>query len=307
MRVCGLVVAAAVALVLAAGPAEAAGPRLVHVTVIGDSVPTAIGLDPTAVSILGHGIDLDLETVACRRLDYPSCTPTGASTPPLNVVQMAQAKMPLGPVVVIVCGYNDKVNIFSQEVADTLAALKSDGVRRIFWLTLREAMHPYISMNADLIAEAASHPEVTVLDWNKYSRSHPDWFAADGLHLVNPVGGEALAAFIHDRLVAAHVAPAPVAVGTSRLPAAFRTKAYRGRLVAAQGLAPYRWTLADKPPTGIHLLPDGVLWGRVTAAAGIYHLTVSVRDGLGDSARRTLALRVALPLKSRGSASRTRR
>jgi hypothetical protein len=293
VRLYALFVAAAVAAVLAVAPAQAQNPRLVHVTVIGDSVPTAIGLDPTAVAILGHGIDLDLETVACRRLDYPSCTPTGASTPPLNVVQMAQAKMPLGPVVVIVCGYNDKVNLFPQEIADTLAALESDGVRRIFWLTLREAMHPYISMNDNLIAAAASHPEVTVLDWNMYSRSHPDWFAADGLHLVNPQGGEAMATFIHDRLVKAHVAPAPVTVGTRRLPVAFRAKPYHATLDGADGLQPYHWTLADSPPAGIHLLPDGVLWGRPTGPRGIYQLTVTVHDALGDSASRTLSLRIA--------------
>ena len=51
-----------------------AGPKangLQHVTLIGDSVATAIPLDDVAVATLRQGIDLDLEVAPCRRLVEP--------------------------------------------------------------------------------------------------------------------------------------------------------------------------------------------------------------------------------------------
>ena len=39
-----------------------------------------------------------------------------------------------------------------------------------------------------------------MIDWNVYSRSHPEWFQNDGLHLLAP-GSEAMAVLIHQQLV----------------------------------------------------------------------------------------------------------
>jgi len=61
-----------------------------------------------------------------------------------------------------------------------LAALAAASVKRIFWLTLRAARHPYLTMNAAIAEAAARHPQVTVIDWNVYSRSHPSWFQSAG-------------------------------------------------------------------------------------------------------------------------------
>ena len=43
------------------------------------------------------------------------------------------------------------------------------------------------------------HPELTVVDWNLYSRSHPDWFQPDGLHLDSD-GALAMATLVHRSL-----------------------------------------------------------------------------------------------------------
>ena len=51
-------------------------------------------------------------------------------------------------------------------------------------------------MNDEIVAAAAQHPEVTVVDWNVYSRSHPEWFQADGLHMLAG-GAAAMAGLIH--------------------------------------------------------------------------------------------------------------
>ena len=115
----------------------------------------------------------------------------------------------LGANVVVAVGYNDHEDEYAQDVEDTLAALKAAGVKHVFWLTLRAARHPYITMNADIAASAQMHPELTVVDWNVYSRSHPDWFLDDGLHLKN-VGAEMMATLIHKSLLQAGVAATPV-------------------------------------------------------------------------------------------------
>ena len=91
----------------------------------------------------------------------------------------------------IAVGYNDFADHYAAEIDDVLAALEAVNVKHIFWLTLRAAHHPYIGMNDEIVAAAAKHPEVTVIDWNVYSRSHPEWFQDDGLHmLVGRRGGD---------------------------------------------------------------------------------------------------------------------
>ena len=89
----------------------------------------------------------------------------------------------LGRNVVIVGGYNEFEDRYAAAVETTLKALEAANVDHVFWLTLRAARHPYVNMNDDLEAAAASTPRVTVIDWNVYSRSHPDWFQDDGIHL----------------------------------------------------------------------------------------------------------------------------
>ena len=91
-----------------------------------------------------------------------------------------------------------------------------------------------------------------VIDWNLYSRSHPDWFQADGLHLLAP-GSEAMATLIHKTLVDDGIAAAPVRVTTTMLPVGTRGRPYSTSLRAAAGVTPYRWSLLERAPAGIHL------------------------------------------------------
>jgi hypothetical protein len=160
----------------------------------------------------------------------------------------------------------------------------------VWWLTLRAAHHPYINMNDDIANAAQHHPELRVIDWNVYSRSHPDWFQADGLHLL-AAGSEAMAGLIHRTLVDAGVAPSPARVTTTSLPAAHRGKRYSARL-AASGLAPYAWSLLERAPAGLHLKPSGAIAGTPSVKPGRYVLGVRVKDAAGSSGTRRLTLRV---------------
>lgn len=281
-----------IALVLAVCAAAHAGSHdLQHVTLIGDSVADAIPGDDQAVATLRQGVDLDLEVAACRRVDQTSC-PNDAGVRPPNVVQLAKAMgSKLGPNVVVSVGYNDFEDQYAQNIENALAALKDAGVKHVWWLTLRAAHHPYINMNDDIEAAASQHPELSVIDWNVYSRSHPDWFQTDGLHLLSP-GAEAMAGLIHKTLLNDGVALKPVQVATTALPVAHRGRPYATKLRATQGLAPFRWSLLARAPSGVHLEADGRIIGKPRARPGAYVLTVRVADAAGSFAVRRLTLRI---------------
>ena len=286
----GAFVLVVVALALGASAAHGGARGLQHVTLIGDSVADAIPGDASAVAVLRQGVDLDLEVEACRRVDQESCPNKGVRPP--NVVQLANAMgSKLGPNIVVAVGYNDFEDQYAQNIENALDAFKAAGVKHVWWLTLRAAHHGYITMNAGIEAAAKKHPELSVIDWNVYSRSHPDWFQADGLHLLAP-GAEAMATLIHKTLVDDGIALKPVSVATTGLPAARRGKPYAAKLQASSGLAPYRWSLLARAPKGIHLEADGRIIGKPLAKPGVYVIGVRVKDSSGTSDVRRITLRI---------------
>jgi len=290
MRVLAVAVTAAALVavgVAAASPRQSAAQ---HVTVIGDSVAEGMSGDADAVAILTQGIDLDLETAPCRRVDGDSCPYEGVRVPTL--VELAKTLGPkLGPNVVVAVGYNDFESAYAQNIRAALTTLKAQGVKQVWWLTLRAARHPLVNMNDDIEAAAAAHPELEVIDWNLYSRSHPDWFQADGLHLL-AAGSEAMATVIHNTLVDDGIAAAPVRVTTTTLPVGTRGRPYSTNLRAAAGVTPYRWSLLERAPAGIHLEANGLVVGKPRARPGRYAFDVRVRDSSGYAATRRLTLRV---------------
>jgi hypothetical protein len=271
-----------------ASPSHSAG--LQHVTLIGDSVADAIPQTDSASGILRQGVDLDFEVTPCRRVEGEGCPYEGVRPP--SVVQLVQSMgQKLGDNVVVSVGYNDFEDQYAANIEDALRALKVAGVKHVWWLTLRAAHHPYITMNADIAAAAQQHPELTVIDWNVYSRSHPDWFQTDGVHLVR-AGADAMASLIHKTLVEGGVVAPPVRVATTSLPPARHGTPYRARLVATSGVAPYRWMLLERAPAGIHLTAGGVVVGTPRAKPGRYVFNVRVRDAAASLATRRLTLRI---------------
>jgi hypothetical protein len=165
-----------------------------RVTMIGDSVADEISYVGSARALLGRGLRLDLELAACRRLVEPSCTVARVQPPTALELIHAQGRA-LGSTVVVAVGYNDYELPYHRDVERVLGALRRAGVRHVLWLTLRAARHPYVTMNATLRQLAAGDSRLTLLDWNRHSRSHPSWFGADGLHLT-PAGAMGMARLV---------------------------------------------------------------------------------------------------------------
>jgi len=274
-------------------PARGGGTALPRVTVIGDSVATALAFDSTAQAILAEGIDLRLELAPCRRIAQDSCPYEGARPP--NVIQLVESLgQALGGTVIVSVGYNDYEEEYARNIEAALEALSKAGVEHVLWATLRAAHHGYLTMNDAIEAAAAHHPELTVVDWNLYSRSHPDWFQADGLHLFG-VGAQRMATLFHAKLVALGIPvrrPPALRIAGSSLPSASTGKAFTARLTARGGRSPYRWSRGAVFPSWLRLTPGGVLTGTVPARPGTLVIVVRVTDALGASVTRRLTLRV---------------
>ena len=287
----GVLALCVILLALGAGTAHGGSRDVQHVTLIGDSVADAIGNTNSAAGIVKQGVDLDFELAPCRRVEGEGCPVDGVRPP--SVVQLANSMgSKLGANVVVSVGYNDFEDQYAQNIEDALNAFKAAGVKHVWWLTLRAAHHGYINMNDDIEAAAKQHPELTVVDWNVYSRSHPDWFQDDGLHLLQP-GAEAMATLIHNTLIDDAVALKPAQIATSALPAARRGRPYAAKLRATLGLAPYHWSLLARAPLGLHLEADGRIIGRPRAKPGAYVLNVRVKDSADSFDVRRLTLRIS--------------
>ena len=98
-------------------------------TVFGDSVATAMAYDPDAKRTLGRGIDLALEVAACRRVGDTSCPYDGVRPP--NVIDRAtELGRDLGPVVVVIAGYNDYEATTPENIERGLAVFRKASVEQ---------------------------------------------------------------------------------------------------------------------------------------------------------------------------------
>jgi Putative Ig domain len=292
-RALTLVVVAVVALGASAAPASSVTAKPTRVTVIGDSIAASLALESDARRILARGIDLDLQATPCRRLVGESCPYEGVRPPSLVTLLPS---LELGSTVVVAVGYNDFESTFATTIETALAALAHAHVESVFWLTLRAERQSYLHMN-DLLREAADrHPELTLVDWNLYSRSHPEWFQPDGLHLQY-AGAVAMATLIQKALAArglvAASKPQPLAIATKRLPAGHIGHRYAARLVTSGGTAPVRWARAKGVlPAGLSLQRNGVIKGK-PRTAGKRSVLFRATDARGRSVARRLAIAVS--------------
>jgi hypothetical protein len=284
-------------------PAGAAG-AAPHVTVVSDSILTAVTWgNAAAQAALDQDLDVQVDAGVCRRLNAQGCEFNGtyASTA-LDVINGWRTS--LGPVVVIVDGYNDLPASFAADVELTLDTLRNDGVQHVLWVNLHEARPEYAQKNAVLAAAALHHPELRVLDWNAYSSPHPEWYQTDYIHLV-PAGGVAIAAFIHQAVLDALAPPAaPQAKkATSQLPAlVIKGKrklvgrvgtTFGARLTASGGIGRLRWLTTGRAlrRAKLHLLAGGVLRGR-PSRPGTHWLNLEVVDSKGATAHVTIRFTV---------------
>lgn len=283
--VAAVLVAAAIAATATATPADVPQPKI---TLIGDSVMTGVLWNNDAIAVMEQGLDVDWQVAVCRRLEGVSC-PFEGNQAPVFVDLVHSLGAQLAPTVVVEMGYNDFEQTFAGSVDDSIRALLDEGVKHILWLTLREVRHPYTDMNDILGAAASRYPQVTLVDWNRYSRSHPDWFQTDGEHLL-PSGGLAMATLVHAAVL---VALAPVAVVPRKLPVAHVGRRYDVRLVATGGTTPYRWQLAGGSlPKGMRLTGPGLIVGVPKRPARV-SLVIRATDSSGKTATSREVLAVA--------------
>lgn len=186
--------------VAATTAARLSAPRqLPRVTLISDSVAGSISFDIPAEATLARGIDLFLDPGEGRTLG--GTPPDGSITPSaLQLIETLGTQ--LGPTVIMDVGYNDVWTDYAHEIALALEELESAGVQHMLWVTLRvsPAHASYAVFNSELKSAAAAYPQVTIVDWNAYSKAHPQWFQADGVHLQG-AGPQALANLLHATLV----------------------------------------------------------------------------------------------------------
>lgn len=180
-------------------PATTAGARSgPRVTVITDSAAGVLLWDGEANQILGHGFDLDVEPIVCRKLVTPGCG--AAEPPPTSALDTANQLGPkLGKIVVIDTGYNDTTPELAEAVDPLMRALLANGVEHVIWVNYVERLTVWANHNAVLAAGAARWPEMTIADWNAVALPHDEWFV-DAAHL-DTTGGRALATFLRPLLL----------------------------------------------------------------------------------------------------------
>ena len=166
----------------------------------------------------------------------------------------------LGETVLIEAGYNDPAAEFPQRVEDAVEALLAAGVKRILWVDMREWQQQYIGMNQTLVAAAARHPQLTIIDWEGViprpllvvpGRRDPPRLRRrrrDGDPPERLDQGGALR----------RCRSRPQALASRA-----RGQAVLARLAPRAGDAPYSWRVTSGPlPRGLHLLADGRITGE---------------------------------------------
>lgn len=268
-------IALAVALATAAGTRSTTFPP--QVTIIGDSVSTAITRYDDVTASVDAGLRVDWQIAICRRVAGLSCPFQGER--PSTLVDLVPTLPAVAPVVVVELGYNDPQSVFAFEIDAAMRSLIARGAEHVIWLTMHAAVPPYPELD-DILRQAQSRwPQLELLDWDAASADHPTWFQEDAIHL-DKRGGRALAALIRSAITA-YVTPLHVAAPTIQL------QPFAAELNAEGGVGPYTWRVASGDlPRGVHLLADGRIFGRPAP--------VRVRVEVEDSAGTIVTGRVAI-------------
>jgi hypothetical protein len=190
-----------------ASPAAAVTPP-VEALLVGDSVMNGMAqtYGATARAQLAARHSFILDSAGCRRLVTTSCS-IGGHPPPTNAITEVRAMAGrYHRALVVAAGYNDPTSGsvgLDNAISTMLAEARRQGVRRVVWLTYRQAGPSgprFAAHNALLRRRAAADPMLVIADWAARSASLPTaWFSGDGIHL-GPQAAEAMADLIADTL-----------------------------------------------------------------------------------------------------------
>jgi hypothetical protein len=171
-----------------------------RVTMITDSVGGVLYWAGTARDELAQGLDLRLETRACRKLVAEGCWAYG-ERPPSALDTIHALGTELGPLVVIDVGYNDRPDEYAADLDTVMQALLAANVEHVIWVTLEETEEPWIA-NDEAIREAPRRwPQLVVADWAPVAATNPSWFV-DLAHM-NYDGAFGFARFLRPIVLAA--------------------------------------------------------------------------------------------------------
>src|SRR5437764_663256 len=164
---------------------KCAAPAPPRLTILGDSVLTAVEWNDAPLATLQHGFDVYMDIAVCRRIAAPSCPYEGGRVPTLMDVINAMG-VRLGPTVLVEVGYNDELATFSQDVDTAIQAMLHAGVQHILWANFPATSNQSVDMDHALEEVASHYGQMTIVDWNGYSRGQGSWFQNDGIHLLYP-------------------------------------------------------------------------------------------------------------------------
>lgn len=176
----------AVACLLAGNAVARKHPPLQHVTIFGDSVASALTWDPPALDEIEKGNRVTLQLQGCGRLATPGCF---SPPPPSVLTEVRTLGRQIGPTAIVLVGYNDDPHVYADGIDSVLRAMRNHGVKQVLWLTLRpiyggRVSNQYLATNVVIRVAAHRWPIMTVVNWAGYSRPHPEWFGADGVHFT---------------------------------------------------------------------------------------------------------------------------
>jgi len=177
----------------------AAAPNPTRVTMITDSVATALLWDKGLLQDFAAGLDVQVYAFGCRKLVVAGCPEATGVNPPSVLDVIRQLGTELGPIVVIDVGYNDTADTYSAGLDEVMQALLANGVQRVVWVTLEEREPVWLEINDEIRSAPARWPQLVVADWGPTTTGKP-WFT-DTAHL-NHDGGVALGQFLRPIVLA---------------------------------------------------------------------------------------------------------
>lgn len=177
----------------------AAATNPTRVTMITDSVATALLWDPGLLQDFAAGLDVQVYSFGCRKLVVAGCPQAAGVNPPSVLDVIRQLGTELGPIVVIDVGYNDTADTYSAGLDEVMQALLANGVQRVVWVTLEEREPVWLEINDEIRSAPARWPQLVVADWGPIATGKP-WFV-DSAHL-NHDGGAALGQFLRPIVLA---------------------------------------------------------------------------------------------------------
>jgi len=187
---------------LNAGTAAAQAPPPVNprrVVVVGDSI--ILGAKSQMVSAFEQqGFAVTFDAAVSRS------TSAGASAVGTHANELTDS-------LVVNLGANDAGSpaLFKSRVEKLLS--QTTAVPHVYWLTIRESRPYYPGANNILREMQATHPNLTVVDWNAAAAA-PGLTSSDGLHLT-PGGAQAMTDLVVKQVTAEPVAQPAVASETS--------------------------------------------------------------------------------------------